>query len=112
MSALPLSIVIPSWNTRELLASCLESLARAELPEHEVVVVDNASRDNSVAMIQKEFPRVTLVENEVNVGFSAGNNEGVPLCEGAEAQEGLFDCFHPGTSPAPKVAARCVWETV
>ena len=73
------SVVIVSWNTRELLRACLASVraAAAELPGGaEVVVVDNASRDGSPDMIREAFPEVDLVCNTTNVGFAAANNQG------------------------------------
>ncbi len=70
-----LSIVIVSWNTRELLQSCLSSVfENAGDLKLEVIVVDNASTDGSVAMIRESFPQVRLIENKTNVGFAAANN--------------------------------------
>ena len=78
-----LSIVIISWNTRDLLAACLTSL-RTYPPDgdHELVVVDNASRDDSTAMVRRDFPHVHLLENPTNVGFAAANNQALALCRG------------------------------
>ena len=78
-----LSIVIISWNTRDLLAACLTSL-RTYPPDgdHEIVVVDNASRDDSTAMVRRDFPHVHLIENPTNVGFAAANNQALALCRG------------------------------
>lgn len=70
-----LSIVIVNWNTRELLRDCLRSVfGGLGALEAEVIVVDNASDDGSVAMIHREFPDVWLIENDRNLGFAAGNN--------------------------------------
>jgi len=73
-----LSIVIVSYNTRQLLKECLDSvytsLAESTLVS-EVVVVDNASRDGSAAMVRKHFPQVRLIANEDNRGFAAANNQ-------------------------------------
>jgi len=70
-----MSIVIVNWNTEALLRQCLASiLAHPPEGDYEVVVVDNASTDGSVAMVRDEFPSVTLLANEKNVGFAAGNN--------------------------------------
>lgn len=78
-----LSIVIPSWNTRDLLRACLASLARADLPEHEVIVVDNASADGSADMVEREFPSVLLQRNARNEGFAIGCNQGLRRARGA-----------------------------
>ena len=73
-----LSIVIVSFNTRQLLKECLDSvyasLAESTLVS-EVTVVDNASRDGSAAMVRKHFPQVRLIVNEDNRGFAAANNQ-------------------------------------
>ncbi len=72
-----LAIVIVSYNTRRLLAECLDSaltgLARSGL-EGQVWVVDNASADGSAAMVRESFPTVRLIAYERNAGFAAGNN--------------------------------------
>jgi N-acetylglucosaminyl-diphospho-decaprenol L-rhamnosyltransferase len=73
-----LSIVIVSYNTRQLLKECLDSvyasLAESTLVS-EVIVVDNASRDGSAAMVRKHFPQVRLIANQDNRGFAAANNQ-------------------------------------
>ena len=73
-----LSIVVVSWNVRELLRACLAALPR----DAEVIVVDNASSDGSAAMIAAEFPTVRLVANQDNRGFTGGNNQGLALARG------------------------------
>jgi GT2 family glycosyltransferase len=72
-----LSVVVPSWNTRELLRRCLQTLYAAELPETEVFVIDNGSADGSADMVALEFPQVNLVRNECNEGFAIGCNQGM-----------------------------------
>lgn len=74
MSKPELSIVILNYNTKELLADCLDSVKRyeREVP-FEVIVSDNGSDDGSVEMVKKKFPWVRLIEGE-NEGFSKGNN--------------------------------------
>jgi GT2 family glycosyltransferase len=72
------SAVVINWNTRNELRRCLQSLERA-LPgaENEIIVVDNASRDGSAAMVTAEFPRAYLHANTVNRGFAGGINDGL-----------------------------------
>lgn len=77
-----LSILIVSFNTKELLDQCLSSLFKnygRDFREHrfEVVVIDNASSDDSVQMIRKNFPRVKLIINKENTGFARANNKAV-----------------------------------
>jgi N-acetylglucosaminyl-diphospho-decaprenol L-rhamnosyltransferase len=80
-----LSVIIVSHNTRELLALCLDSLftnLASSALGYEVIVVDNASRDRSVEMVQKRFPQVQLLANEDNLGFAAANNQGLKVSKG------------------------------
>ena len=70
-----LSVIIVTWNVGDLLRNCLRSLADDGVPNWaEVIVVDNASPDDTCAMVRGEFPWVNLIANEVNLGFSRGNN--------------------------------------
>ena len=71
-----IGVVIVSFNTCELLRGCLESLRGCSLPLR-VVVVENASRDDSAAMVRACFPEVELLTLERNVGFAAGTNIGL-----------------------------------
>lgn len=77
------AVVVPSWNTRELLAECLVSLERSVPPPREVVVVDNASSDGSAALVRARFPRVALVENAENVGYTRACNQGLAATRAA-----------------------------
>lgn len=67
-----------SYNTLELLRSCLQSLEEAD----EIIVVDNASSDGSPEMVSKEFPWAILIANSKNVGFGAANNLGLSAMSG------------------------------
>ena len=72
-----LVVITVSYNTRDLLADCLEStLAGFELSglDGKVWVVDNASADGSAEMVRQRYPSVALVAHEENLGFAAGNN--------------------------------------
>jgi hypothetical protein len=77
-----LSIVIVSWNVRDLLRQCLDSLAAQQSPAVEVIVVDNGSTDGSVEMARAEFPAVALIANADNRGFPAANNQGIRAANG------------------------------
>ena len=79
-----LSIIIVSWNTRELLRGCLASLPAATAGlEVEVIVVDNASSDGSAEMVTAEFPHVRLMDAGGNLGFARANNLALPHTRGA-----------------------------
>jgi len=73
-----LSIIIVSWNVKELLKGCLQSIFKFQNNlALEVIVVDNASSDSTVEMIKKEFPNVKVIANTNNLGFAAANNQGI-----------------------------------
>jgi len=78
-----LSIVIVSWNVRELLRACLQAVdaGRSGL-DLELIVVDGASADGSAEMVRREFPWVTLLALDANVGFPRGNNLGIIQARG------------------------------
>lgn len=69
-----LAVIIVSFNTKELLKKCLESVYKNSVDNFEVWVVDNASKDGSVELVKKHFPKAHIIENMENLGFSAGNN--------------------------------------
>lgn len=73
-----LSIIIVSWNTSELLAHCLTSIyANPPLCSFEVIVVDNASTDDTAERVREHFPAVRIISNTANVGFARANNQGI-----------------------------------
>ncbi len=75
-----ISVVVVTWNRRELLQACLASLARQRHPRFEVVVVDNGSQDGSAVTVRKlaeSYPvPLRLIANSSNLGFCAANNQG------------------------------------
>src|SRR3990167_7622877 len=78
-----LSIVIVSYNTKELLQACLKSLQIATKKiKTEIYVVDNNSPDNSAEMVKAKFPDINLIANEKNVGFSKANNQALKKAKG------------------------------
>ncbi len=69
------SIVIVSFNTCEITRECLRSVyAEMGSLRGQIIVVDNASSDTSVAMIESEFPEVVLIQSKINLGFGGANN--------------------------------------
>ena len=78
-----LTIIIVSYNTCDILRQCLQKLYQnsGDLT-FEVIVVDNASKDNSVDMVRAEFPHVRLVNSQINLGFAAANNVAFRLGRG------------------------------
>jgi GT2 family glycosyltransferase len=72
-----LTVIVPSYNTRNLLRKCLQTIPIGA-PElvTTVLVVDNASQDGSLEMIGLEFPKVIMVPNQANLGFARAVNIG------------------------------------
>jgi GT2 family glycosyltransferase len=78
-----LSIAVISYNTRDLLLACLQSVQdRATDVDYEVIVVDNASRDGSVEAVRDRFPRVTVIANAGNDGFARACNQAAAVSSG------------------------------
>jgi N-acetylglucosaminyl-diphospho-decaprenol L-rhamnosyltransferase len=75
------SIILLSWNVRELLRACLRSLPLDD-PLLEVIVVDAGSGDGSAELVRTEFPSVQLVASSENLGYSRGNNLGLARARG------------------------------
>jgi GT2 family glycosyltransferase len=84
MQKTDLSIIVLSYNTKDLLRLCLSSINKAEKANIniQIIVVDNASSDGSAGLVKKEFPWVELIESKKNSGYSAGNNLGVSKSDG------------------------------
>jgi GT2 family glycosyltransferase len=81
------SVIIVSYNTRELLRECIESILceQGDGLGVEVIVVDNASADGSAAMVAERFPQVRLIANPDNRGFGAACNQGLEIAQGRYA---------------------------
>ena len=82
-----LSIIIVSFNTKELLKDCLTSLvthyqSQFSQKQFEIIVVDNASNDGTQLELKKRFPDIYLIENRKNLGFAKANNLGVKKSQG------------------------------
>jgi len=77
-----ISTIIVNFNTAQRLGACLTSLTAAFEGKGDVIVVDNASSDESVSMVARDFPWVKLIVNEQNVGFGRANNQALKRCRG------------------------------
>jgi len=111
-----ITIIIVNWNTKDLLQNCLNSIYKTVQDiAFEIIVVDNASHDGSVAMLRKEFPQVYVIENKENRGFGAANNQAFDIMSGRYAlllntdtiltQHAVYELFsfmeaHPDTAMA------------
>jgi GT2 family glycosyltransferase len=75
---LDVSVVIVSYNTRDVLRRCIDSLVETTRRKtYEIIVVDNCSKDGSADMIATEYPWIRLLRSPSNVGFAAGQNRGL-----------------------------------
>jgi GT2 family glycosyltransferase len=98
------SVIIVNWNTRDLLRGCLRSIFKqTEEVSFEIIVVDNASRDDSVEMIRTEFPSVKLIANVDNRGFARANNQGIRAALGR-----YILLLNPDTIILDAAICRCV----
>ena len=78
-----LSIIIVTYNSSRFIGACLRSLAdQMGGLDHEILLVDNASSDETCRLIREEYPIVTLIENPSNVGFARANNLGLQKATG------------------------------
>ncbi len=78
-----LSIIIVSWNVREYLRRCLDSIKKKATGfAYEVLVIDNGSSDGTADMLRSEYPQVRLISNQLNFGYAAAQNQGLRLATG------------------------------
>ncbi len=77
-----ISIIIPNWNGAQHLPVCLDSLRKQTHPHIEVILVDNASTDDSLALLARDYPEVIVVALEENRGFTGACNAGILASKG------------------------------
>ena len=70
------SIIIPHYNGKKILFRCIKSIKESSKTLHEIIVVDNASSDDSISYIKQEFPDVKIVKSSINLGYAGGCNLG------------------------------------
>ncbi|MCC7232952.1 MAG: glycosyltransferase family 2 protein [Bacteroidia bacterium] len=78
-----ISIIIVSYQVKELLRTCLLSIGNRKNPQLEIIVVDNHSDDGTVEMLQNEFPETAVIKNAFNAGFPAANNQAIRQSSGS-----------------------------
>jgi GT2 family glycosyltransferase len=97
MTELTLSVIIVNWNTRDLLAECIQSLIDTlDGITFDIWVVDNASSDDSLEMLAARYPQVNVIANTENVGFARANNQAM-----AESQAEFFLLFNSDAVSQP-----------
>jgi len=108
-----LAVVIVSYNVKELLRRCLDSLytslRRSSELDAQVWVVDNASSDGSAEMVRREFPAAKLIVNDDNLGFAAASNQAMRALEAETRKPDFIFLLNPDTEVldrAPYILAR------
>jgi GT2 family glycosyltransferase len=108
------SVIIPNWNGATLLPSCLDALRRQSVRDFEVIVVDNASTDESCELIDADYPEVRLLQLQRNLGLTGGCNAGIHMAKGeviallnndAEAEAGWLAALIDGLARYPKAGS-------
>ncbi len=118
--SLDLAVIIVTWNVRDLVLQTLQSLY-ADLEtsdlQTQVVVVDSASSDDTVSAIREQFPQVTMIASEENLGFAAGNNAalrsvgfGMPDTPTEDLPRAVY-LLNPDTITQPS-ATRALYDTL
>jgi len=98
-----ISIVIANWNGRHLLPGCLDALRLQTRPADEVIVVDNASTDDSVPFLREHYPWATTITLPRNLGLAGGTNAGI-----ARSRADIIVTLNNDTIPEPTwLAALC-----
>ena len=99
-----ISVIIVSYNTKDILAGCLDSiLGILDRGRNEIIVVDNNSTDGSAEMLREKYPMVRTVFNEDNYGFGRANNQGMRAAKGD-----LFLLLNSDTAASPGAIEKCV----
>jgi GT2 family glycosyltransferase len=99
-----LSVIIVSYNVKEFLKRCLDSvLVASENISCEIFVVDNDSEDGSVGMIKESYPSVKLIANTENRGFSVANNQAIRVAGGR-----FVLLLNPDTIVGPDTFSKCI----
>jgi GT2 family glycosyltransferase len=99
-----LSVIIVSYNVKYFLEQCLYSVeAACTNIDAEILVVDNASQDNTIEYLQSKFPSIKFIKNNLNEGFAKANNKALQLAKGKYI---LF--LNPDTIVAEDTFSNCI----
>jgi len=107
-----LTIIIVNYNTADMLVRCLHFISSQSGDNHEVIVVDNASQDNSLESTKATFPWVKVIANKRNLGFARANNQALGISKSkyiyflnpdTEVKEGAFDAIIEFMESNPEV---------
>jgi GT2 family glycosyltransferase len=76
------SVIIPNWNGATYLPTCLDALGRQTVADFEIIVVDNGSDDNSLALLEESYPQARVIALPRNLGYAGGCNAGLRAARG------------------------------
>ena len=76
------SVTIVTWNSGKDILNCLASVRKQDYPRVEIIIVDNASDDTTIRLVEEHFPDVPIIRNQVNKGFSSGQNQAINASSG------------------------------
>ena len=99
-------IVVLNWNGKCVTAECLASLKEVDYSNYEILLVDNGSTDRSQEYFRAHYPEITLLENEMNLGFAEGNNVGIRYAMNGQADYVLL--LNNDTLVHPKFLSKLV----
>ncbi|NNJ11686.1 glycosyltransferase family 2 protein [Chloroflexales bacterium ZM16-3] len=114
MARPPISAVIPTWNALRFLPACLSALRAQLLPQDEIILVDNASRDRAGDWARSHAPDVRVIDLPENLGFAGGTNAGIAAARGellllinddAMAEPGCVDSLWATLRGSPRAGA-------
>lgn len=77
-----LSIIIVTYNSGKFIENCLKSIFKERNLSYEIIVVDNASTDNTLNIVEERFPSIKILKNSFNKGFAVANNQGIKINKG------------------------------
>ena len=98
------TLIIVNWNSWDMLSRCLEKLDSQTFQNFNALVIDNASGQPAPAGLLAKHPRVTLVQNQINLGFAAANNQAIKLLGDTE----WVVMLNPDAFPEPDWLERLV----
>ena len=75
-------MLIPNWNSKKYIAECIESIVNQTYSNFEIILIDNASTDNSVELVRERYPFVRIIQNITNLGFAGAVNIGIENASG------------------------------
>ena len=99
------SVIIVNYNAGKLLENCLRSVFNTHNNDYEIILVDNASHDQSHLKCKEQFPEIILLENKTNLGFCEGNNVGI-----REATGDFIVFLNPDTEVMPECSCGFIFN--